>query len=338
MTKKILLLPGDGIGAEVVDSAKAVLQALSTRFPDATYEFQEAPIGVAALKAGNDPLPETTIEAVKSSDGCLLGAVDEAALPKGTSALGRFRRRLQLYANVRPLRAYAGVACLCPDLDIVVVRENSEGMYSGTEYAVGTDAACAVRIITREGSRRIAKVAFELAASRRKRLTVVHKLGAFKMTDGLFLECVREVGKSYPGVALDPRNIDAAAMDLIQHPGQFDVILATNMFGDILSDEIAGLVGGLGLAASSVLGDKYGYFEPVHGSAPDIAGKGIANPMATILSAAMLVDHLGQKKAAAAIGEAVTSVLAAGKVRTPDLKGKSSTQDVTRAVIDQLMR
>ncbi len=334
--RKILLIPGDGIGPEVVGAARSVLEALGGAFAGLRFEFSEAPIGMAALRAGEEAVPEATVRAAQAADACLLGAIDEAALPKGISALGRFRRLLGAYANIRPLRAYPGVRCLCPDLDLVVVRENTEGMYSGIEFEAGPAAACAVRVIPRQGSERVARAAFELARSRRRRVTAVHKLGALKRTDGLFLEAVRAVAAAYPDVSLETRNIDATAMELIQRPAHFDVILATNMFGDILSDEAAGLVGGIGLAPSAVVGDRYAYFEPVHGTAPDIAGKGIANPMATILAAAMMLRHLKEGDAAQAIERAVAGVLSEGRPRTPDLGGSATTAEVAQAVSARL--
>jgi len=334
--RKILLVPGDGIGPEVVAAACSVLEALGGVFPDLRFDFSEALIGMSALRAGQDAVPEATVQAAKAADAVLLGAIDEAALPVGTRALGRFRRLLEAYANIRPLRGFPGVPCVCPGLDVAVVRENSEGLYSGIEFETGADAACAVRVITRQGSERVARAAFELARARRRRLTAVHKLGSLKRTDGLFLEAVRAVGAAYPEVALETRNIDACAMDLILHSAHFDVILATNMFGDILSDEAAGLVGGVGLAPSAVLGDRYCYFEPVHGTAPDIAGKGIANPTAAVLAAAMMLRHLKEDAAARAIEGAVAAALAEPPNRTPDLGGPASTADATRAIIARL--
>ena len=189
--KKVLLIPGDGIGVEVIGAARSVLEALPRAFPGLRFEFSEALMGMAALRAGEDPVPEAMVRAAKAADACLLGAIDEAALPKGTSALGRFRRVLGGYANIRPLKAYPGVRCLCPELDVVVVRENTEGMYSDIEFEAGPDAACAVRVITRRGSERVARAAFGLARARRRRVTAVHKLGVFKRTDGLFLKIGR---------------------------------------------------------------------------------------------------------------------------------------------------
>ncbi len=336
--RKIALIPGDGIGVEVVGAARAVLEAVSRVFPDLGFEFTEALMGMAALRAGQEAVPEATVRAAQAADACLLGAIDEAALPVGSRALGPFRRLMGAYANVRPSKAYPGVRCLCPDLDVVVVRESTEGLYSGIEFETGPDAACAVRVITRQGSERVARAAFELARGRRRRLTAVHKLGSLKRTDGLFLETVRAVAAAYPEVTLETRNIDACALELILHPAHFDVVLATNMFGDILSDEAAGLVGGIGLAPSAVLGDRYAYFEPVHGTAPDIAGKGIANPTAAILAAALMLRHLKEEAAARAIEAAVAAVLAAGVPRTPDLGGTASTREVTQAIIERMGR
>ena len=334
--RKIALIPGDGIGVEVVGAARSVLEGLGGLFPDLGFEFAEALMGMAALRAGEDAVPEATVRAAKAADACLLGAIDEAALPVGTRALGRFRRLMGAYANIRPLRGFPGVPCVCPDLDVAVVRENSEGLYSGIEFETGPDAACAVRVITRQASERVARAAFELARSRRRRVTAVHKLGSLKRTDGIFLDAVRAVGATYPEVALETRNVDACAMELILHPARFDVILATNMFGDVLSDEAAGLVGGVGLAPSAVLGDRYAYFEPVHGTAPDIAGKGIANPAAAILAAAMMLRHLKEDAAAGAIEKAVAAALAEERHRTPDLGGPATTAEATQAIIARL--
>ena len=336
LCQRILLIPGDGIGPEVVSAARTVLEALGRVMPSLRLEFSEAAMGMGALAAGEDAVPEATVRAAMAADACLLGAIDEAALPRGISALGRFRRLLGAYANIRPLRAYPGVTCLCADLDVVVVRENTEGMYSGIEFETGPETACAVRVVTRPASERVARVAFELARSRRRRVTAVHKLGVFKRTDGLFLEAVRAVAAAYPDVSLETRNIDAAAMELIQRPAHFDVILATNMFGDILSDEAAGLAGGIGLAPSAVIGDRYAYFEPVHGTAPDIAGKGVANPIAAILAAALMLRHLNEEGAARAIEGAVAAVLAEEGPRTPDLGGSATTAEITRAVASRL--
>jgi 3-isopropylmalate dehydrogenase len=334
--KKILLLPGDGIGVEVVGAARTVLEALGRVIPDLRFEFEEAPIGMAALRAGPDAVPEAIVEAAKAADGVLLGAIDEAALPKGVSGLGRLRRVLGGHASIRPAKAYPGVSCLCPALDAIVVREITEGLYSGIEFEAGPDAACAVRVVSRQASERVARAAFDLARGRRRRVTAVHKLGVLKRSDGLFLEAARAVGAAFPEVSLETRNIDACAMELIQHPAHFDVILATNMFGDVLSDVAAALVGGIGLAPSAVLGDLYAYFEPVHGTAPDIAGKGIANPLAAILAAAMMLDHIKESAAAQAIRRAVAVVLAEGWPRTPDLGGSATTAEVTAAVIARL--
>ena len=207
--RKIVLIPGDGIGVEVVEAARTVLEALPGVFPDLRFEFAEALMGMAALRAGRDAVPEATVQAAQAADACLLGAIDEAALPKGTRALGPFRRLMGAYANVRPSKAYPGVRCLCPDLDVVVVRESTEGLYSGIEFETGPDAACAMRGISRQGSERVARVACELARARRRRITAVHKLGSLKRTDGLFLEAVRAVAGAYPEVTLETRNIDA---------------------------------------------------------------------------------------------------------------------------------
>jgi isocitrate/isopropylmalate dehydrogenase len=216
------------------------------------------------------------------------------------------------------------------------VRENTQGLYSGIEYAAGPDAACGVRLITREASARVARVAFEQARQRRHKVTAVHKLGALKLTDRLFLDTVSEVASAYPDVEYETRNVDACALEMVRHPQVFDVILATNAFGDILSDIAAGLIGGLGLAPSGCFGSEYAYFEPIHGSAPDIAGRGIANPIATILSAALMLRHLGEPAAAAHVECAVERVLAAGQPRTADLGGDASSAALTDAIVSAL--
>lgn len=334
---RIALLPGDGIGHEVVGAARQVLEGLAGATSGLGFELVEAQVGTTALKAEGESFSDRTLELARSADAVLHGASDVAALPVGAaSPLRGLRRGLDAYANVRPSRAYPGVAAVNPDVDLVVVRENTEGLYSGIEYRATADVACAVRVISREGSARVARKAFELARTRRKLVTAVHKLGGLPITDGLWLESIRGVAAAYPDVRLETRNVDAAALEMIRHPSAFDVILAENQYGDILSDVGAAMAGGLGLAPSGSFGDRWAYFEPVHGTAPDIAGRGIANPIATFLATRMLLEHLGERDAAERLEAAIRGSLGDPATRTPDLGGTGRTADVTRAVIERL--
>jgi isocitrate/isopropylmalate dehydrogenase len=301
------------------------------------FAFDEQPAGHGAWIKLGSAIPQSTVDAAKAANAVLLGACDVAQIPAGAGEpLGTLRKELVVNASLRPARTVEGISKGTKSIDCLVVREVTEGLYSGIEYDAGPDAACAVRLITRGASTRAAKVAFEQARTRRRRVTAVHKIGALKRTDGLFLECVRAVAAEYPDVELETANVDACAMHMVQHPEQFDVILATNVFGDILSDLAIGLAAGLGLAPSACIGDRWAYFEPVHGTAPDIAGKGIANPCATILTAAMMLRYLKETKAANAVEAAVWDVLKAGKVRTGDIGGKATSAQMTDAIIAEI--
>lgn len=335
----ICVLPGDGIGPEVTDCARRVLDTLSAKGGGPSFTYDTRPAGHGTFLADGHAIPDSTIEAAKAADSVLLGAMDVAQIPPGGGdPLKAMRTDLEVSASVRPSRTIAGIPSPANDIDCVVVREVTEGLYSRAEYMVGEDAACAVRVITRKASTKAARMAFEQATARNKqsRVTAVHKIGSLKLTDGLFIGCAEEVAKDYPDIEFETRNIDACAMEMIREPEHFDVILASNVFGDILSDVAAGLAAGLGLASSGCIGDEWAYFEPVHGTAPDIAGKGIANPCATILTAAMMVRHLGESASADAIDAAVYEVLAAGDVRTGDLGGKATSTEMTDAVIGAL--
>lgn len=333
----ICLIPGDGIGPEVVGCARRVLEALAQRGDGLRFRFEEHPAGRDSYRAGGDPLPPSTIAAAKAADGVLAGAMDVADIPKDVpSPLAGLRRQLDVFANLRPARTFRGVPTPMGELSMMVVRENTEGIYSGIEYMAGPDAACGVRLITRRASTRVARTAFEQAMKRRRKVTAVHKLGALKLTDSLFLDSVQSVAKDFPEVEYETRNIDACALEMIRWPQHFDVILATNTFGDILSDVAAALVGGLGLAPSGCFGEQYAYFEPVHGSAPDIAGQGIANPIAAILSAAFMLRHLNEPAAADRIEQAIERTLEGGSVRTRDLGGTATSAEFTAALIAAL--
>ncbi len=343
MTLRILVLEGDGIGPEITAATLDVLKAADKKF-GIGFEFSKADIGWAAHKVTGTTFPDAVEVAAKAADGVLLGPVSHNDYPPraegGLNPSGELRKRLDLYANIRPARSREGFPPRCgKDVDLVVVRENTEGFYADRNMFVGNgefmptpDVALAVRKLTRQGCMRIAEAAFKLAMQRRKKVTVVHKANVLRVSDGLFLECTRKVAAQYPQVKVEERIIDAMAALLIRDAGQFDVICATNMFGDILSDEASEIAGSLGLAASANTGDQYGMAQAQHGSAPDIAGKNVANPASLIGSAAMLLAWLGDRrkddklvKAAAAIEAALDKVIATPDGRTPDIGGKLGT-------------
>jgi 3-isopropylmalate dehydrogenase len=328
---EIALLPGDGIGPEVMDATVKVLLALENKL-DVSFKFRRYMVGDTEKKRIGTALPQATIDGVREADACLFACVGETA----KETILPLRQKFNLYANLRPAKAYPGVPALKPETDLMIVRENTEGIYK----MIGNRSprsAFNVRVITWEASERIVRYAFEYArANSKKRVTSVHKANVLDYTDGLYLEASRKVAKEYQDIQYDELIVDAAAMRLVMYPELYEVIVTTNMFGDILSDVTAGLVGGLGMAPSGNVGDEMCIFEPVHGSAPDIAGKGIANPSACILSAAMMLDWLREEKAADMIEAAVLRVLREGKIKTPDLGGKNNTADFAEAVIRAL--
>ncbi len=329
---KIATIPGDGIGTEVMGAAVKVLEALAHRKDDLGFEFTELMAGDEWKAKTGVALPPETVEGVREADVVLFAAVGNTA----KEVVLPLRQGFNLYANIRPAKVYPGVPVLFEDVDIVIVRENTEGLYKMVGYQ-GDGWGVNLRIITREASERIARFAFDLAVKEgRRKVTAVHKANVLDITDDVFLEACRKVARDYPKMEYEELIVDACAMKLILNPGGFDVIVTTNMFGDILSDEAAGLVGGLGMVPSGNVGDEKAIFEPVHGSAPDIAGKGIANPVAIILSAVMMLDWLGEDEAARQLEEAVLSVLSEGETLTPDLGGTSGTMDVADAVISKL--
>ncbi len=324
--KKIAVIPGDGIGKEVMEAAMLVLQKLDLPFE---YEYYEA--GDEAFERYGAALPEETLEGCKKSDAVLFGAAGETA----ADVIVRLRQELQTYANVRPARAIKGVKCLYPNLDIVIVRENTECLYLGIEFEVD-GVAEAVRIISRKASERIARFAFELAKREgRKKVAALHKANVMKKTCGMFRDVCRAVASEYPDIAFEEYYIDAACMYLVMNPYRFDVIVTTNMFGDIVSDLAAGLVGGLGLAPSANIGERWAIFEPVHGAAFDIAGKGIANPTAMILTACMMLRHFGYLEEAKRVERAVEETIASGKC-TPDLGGRLGTMEFAKEIAGRL--
>ncbi|MFU8653040.1 bifunctional 3-isopropylmalate/3-methylmalate dehydrogenase [Methanotorris formicicus] len=327
MAHKICVIEGDGIGKEVVPASINVLEATGVDF-----EFIYAEAGDEVFEKTGKALPEETVEKALESDAVFFGAAGETA----ADVIVKLRQILKTYANVRPVKAYKGINCLRDDIDYVIVRENTEGLYKGLEAEIDEGITTATRVITRKACERIFKFAFELARDRKKqgkegKVTCAHKANVLKVTDGLFKKVFYEVAEEYDDIKVEDYYIDAMNMYIITKPQVFDVVVTSNLFGDILSDGAAGTVGGLGLAPSANIGDEHGLFEPVHGSAPDIAGKGIANPTATILSGVLMLRYLKEFEAADKIEKALEEVLAAG-LTTPDLGGKLNTFQMAEEV------
>jgi len=337
MGKVVTLIPGDGIGPEITEATLRVLDAAG-----ADIEWDRQIAGVTALEAAQAPLPEATLESIRNTKVALKGPLTTPVGVGFRSINVALRKEFDLYANVRPALS------LLPggryeNIDLVLIRENTEGLYVGVEHYIGmgTDpkaAAESVMIVTRYGAERIVRYAFEYALKHgRRKVTLAHKANILKFTQGLFLEVGREVAKEYEGrIEFEDRIIDATAMHLVLNPYQFDVLVMENMFGDILSDLMAGLVGGLGMAPGANIGTNAAIFEPVHGSAPDIAGRGIANPTAQILAACMMLEHIDQHETAARIRRAVEATLREGKTLTPDLGGSATTMEYAEAVVRAL--
>jgi isocitrate dehydrogenase (NAD+) len=329
MAYRIALIPGDGIGPEVTLAAQRVVQAAGV-----DVDWQVVAAGQSALDTQGSPLPAETLEAVRKTVATLKGPT---ATPSGTgfrSVNVEMRQKLQLFANYRPARSMPGVPSRFENVDLIVIRENTEGLYSGLEHEVVPGVVESLRVITEVASERIAHFAFETARRMgRKKVTCVHKANILKLSDGLFLRTFRRAAETYPDIQADDCIVDAAAMKLVLNPHSFDVLVMENLFGDILSDLTSGLVGGLGLAPSANMGRGWAVFEAVHGSAPDIAGKGIANPTALILSAVLMLRYLEELGAADRIERAIHAVYARGEIRTGDLGGKATTDQFTDAVI-----
>ena len=347
---KFLVLPGDGIGPEIVESATDALEALDRRY-DLKIELERYDVGFASLERTGSTLPPDVMAMATRVDGVLLGPVSTEDYPPlekgGINPSAWFRTQLDLYANIRPSYVRPGVPCYAAEMDRVIVRENTEGFYADRNMAVGSgefmptpEVALAVGKATTEGCRRIAATAFELARRRRCHVTAVHKANVLKLYSGLFLDQVRQVAADYPDVDLDTIIVDAMAALLIREPQRFDVVVTTNMFGDILSDEASEIAGGLGLAGSLNAGDKFAVAQAAHGSAPDLAGHDKANPVAFLQSVAMLLEHLGAKKerrdlidAAETLKVETDALLASPATRTPDLGGSSGTKAFTAALV-----
>jgi homoisocitrate dehydrogenase len=333
---KICLINGDGVGQEVIPAAAAVLAALRLGI-----EFSEANAGFEFFKQSGNAIPAATLAEIEVCGVALFGATSSPSTKVDgyRSPILAMRKAFDLYANLRPVQSLPGKFSR-PHLDLLIVRENTEGLYAGRERLEG-DTAIAERVITRTGSTRIVRAAFEQAKKRSavsgqpSAVTLVHKANVLKVTDGLFRECALAVAKDYPEITMKEMLVDAMAMRLVRDPENFDVIVTTNLFGDILSDEASALIGGLGVAPSANIGAKVAVFEPVHGSAPDIAGLGVANPIGAILSAALLLDHLGQGAQADRVRRAVNAAIEQG-VLPKDLGGNATTRDVTRTIINCL--
>lgn len=335
---KISLITGDGIGPELSESVIEVLNAVNDKF-GVKVEVTKLQAGDAALKKTGKALPDETLDTIKKSDACLKAPVGESA----ADVIVVLRRLLDLYANIRPAKSYPNMPALKENIDMVIVRENTEDLYTGMEFDIG-ETSIALRTISKNASERIAKYAFITAEQRngKRKVTCVHKSNVMKKTDGLFSRSCQEVAKNYPKISFEQMYVDACAMNLIRQPESFDVIVTTNLFGDILSDEASQVVGGLGMAPAANIGDKFALFEPVHGAAFDIAGKQVANPSSFILSAKMMFEWLGMKNndkscydIAKKIEDAVYGIVKEG-IKTKDIGGNKSTREFTEGVISRI--
>jgi NAD-dependent isocitrate dehydrogenase len=332
--RRVAVIPGDGIGGEIVDATLKVLNAVEFQ---ADWVFLDA--GLHAIEQGKPAMPQETIDAVREIGVALKGPTTTPSGKGHSSANVALRKALDLFANVRPTRTLPGLPGPFADkkIDIVIVRENTEDLYAGIEYQAHPDVAQAIKVITRPGCRRLVRYSFEMAKLQgRKRVTAVHKANIMKLTDGMFLEEFYKVGAEYAGFQVDDVIVDNCCLQLVTRPEQFDVLVTENLYGDIVSDLCAGLVGGLGLAPGANIGEKCAVFEAVHGSAPDIAGRGIANPTALILSAVAMLRHLGEKERADRVSSAVLAVLAAGKRLTGDLGGTATTAEYVDELVSHL--
>ncbi|MFB5618717.1 MAG: isocitrate/isopropylmalate dehydrogenase family protein [Candidatus Nitrosomaritimum aestuariumsis] len=335
---KISLITGDGIGPELSESAISVLNTINDK-TDVKFEITTLLAGDIAIKEKGKALPDETLDAIKNSDVCLKAPVGESA----ADVIVVLRRMLDLYANIRPAKSYPHMPALRDDIDMVIVRENTEDLYTGKEFSLG-NSSVAFRIISEDASKRIAKYAFETAKQRNgmKKVTCVHKSNVMRITDGMFAKACSEVAKEYPDITFEQMYVDACAMNLIRQPHQFDVVVTTNLFGDILSDESSQVVGGLGMAPAANIGDKFALFEPVHGAAFDIAGQNIANPSSFLLSIKMMFDWLGAKHndtKCIEIGEKLESVifgLVKDGIKTKDIGGDKTTTEFTKEITDRL--
>jgi isocitrate dehydrogenase (NAD+) len=334
-TPRVTLIRGDGIGPEVTGAVMTIFDAAGAR-----VEWEEQLAGQAAVDAYGTPLPDGLIASIRRNRVALKGPIETKVGRVGFRSVNvALRQFFQLYANVRPIRSLPGVKSAFADVDLVVVRENTEGLYSGIEHQIAPGVVESVKVVTAKASRRIAKYAFELAVREgRKTVTAIHKANIMKLSDGLFLKSAGEVARRYPKVRYREMIVDNACMQLVLRPQEFDVLLLENLYGDIVSDLCAGLVGGLGLVPGANIGSRVAIFEAVHGTAPDIAGKDLANPLAIIFSSIMMLRHLGQGAVAGRIERAVHGVLGRAEVRTRDLGGTAKTSELTAHLVRVLRR
>lgn len=332
MKHTLTLIPGDGIGPEIIAATVRIIEASGVEI-----DWETHIIGAQALEKYNTTIPEATIESIKRNKVALKAPLTTPIGKGFTSVNVGLRKSLDLYANVRPVKALPNVPCRYPELDLVVMRENTEDLYAGLEHVVIPGVVESIKIITEKASTRIAKYSFEYArANGRKKVTAVHKANIMKLSDGLFLECFYNVAKDYPEIEADDKIIDNCCMQLVMRPEQFDMLVLENLYGDIVSDLCAGLIGGLGLAPGANIGEQGAVFEAVHGSAPDIAGQGIANPTAILMSALMMLRHLGEFEAAQRIEDAMLAVFSEGKHITRDIGGTANTAEFSNAIIDKM--
>jgi isocitrate dehydrogenase (NAD+) len=334
MKHTITLIPGDGIGPEIVAATVRIIEATGI-----DVEWETHIMGATAQEKYGTTLPEDTIASIKRNRVALKGP-QTTPIGKGfTSVNVGLRKALDLYANVRPIKSLPGIPTKYPELDLVIMRENTEDLYAGLEHVVVPGVVESIKIITEKASTRIARYAFEFARSHgRKKVTAVHKANIMKLSDGLFLDCFYNVSKDYPEIESDDKIIDNCCMQLVMRPEQFDVLVLENLYGDIVSDLCAGLIGGLGLAPGANIGEQGAVFEAVHGSAPDIAGQGIANPTALLMSAIMMLHHIGEADAAIRIQKAMLDVYAEGKYITKDLGGTAKTNEFARAIVEKVQQ
>ncbi len=329
ISHRVTLIPGDGIGPEITKVAVEVIEASGVNI-----EWESVLAGESALCEYGDPLPDDTIASIRKNRVALKGPLTTPVGGGFQSVNLRIRKALDLYANLRPVRKFKGINTPFDDIDMIIVRENTEDLYSGLEHIVVPGVVESLKIITEKASKRISQFAFAIAEKwNRKKVTVVHKANIMKLSDGLFLKTVREEAVKHPDIGYNELIVDNAAMQMVIDPGQFDILLTENLYGDIFSDLAAGLIGGLGLAPGANIGDEIAVFEAVHGSAPDIAGKNVANPIAIILAGALMLEWIGEVNAGKKIKKAVEKVIADGKVRTRDLGGNSNTTEMGEAII-----
>jgi isocitrate dehydrogenase (NAD+) len=329
---QVTLIEGDGIGPEVTAATRRIIAACGVRI-----EWEEVLIGIRALEASGNLIPPEVYESIRKNKVALKGPTQTAVAEGFPSMNVTLRKKLNLYACVRPVKTVPGAPSIQPHVDFVVVRENTEDLYAGLEHEVVPGVIESLKIITEEASSRIARFAFELAEKEgRKSVAAVHKANIMKLSDGLFLSCCRKVAEKYPKIQYQELIVDNACLQIIRHPEQFSVLLMENLYGDIISDVGAALVGGIGLVPGANYGDEYAVFEAVHGSAPDLVGRGIANPLAMLFSALLMLRHLHEYEAADQISKAVSVLLQEGKIRTPDLGGSSTTTEFTDAIISQM--